>query len=332
MKILITGNAGLIGANLSNFLIKKRHKVIGIDDLSGGNKSYIHQKIEFFHGDITTKRTIDFIFKKYRPDIVVHTAAQPAPGIAPYVRYLTYNTNVVGTMNLINASVKHNIKKFIFFSSMDVYGTNKSPFTENMMPKPTNSYGISKYCAEMDLKCAHDEFGMDYCILRPHQIFGKYQNLNDPYRNVICIFIRNILYGNGDINVYGDGLQKRAFSDVQYILKPIENIINSGSKNKIYNLGADKPTTILEVAKLAQKIAKKFGYKKTQIKHLSPRKEEKYMWCNHKMAKRDLNFEDKTDLEKLITILFQFAIKEPRGDIKKIKLELVKGIPEYWNI
>jgi UDP-glucose 4-epimerase len=332
-RILVTGNAGLIGANLCDFLAAKfKYKLTGIDNLSGGQKKNISFGITFYKKDVCNTRAINSIFQYEEPDVVIHCAAQPAPGLAPFIRHKTFETNVLGHASLINASITNDVKKFIFMSSMDVFGDNTAPFTENMIPRPTNSYGISKYACELDLKVAYEEFGLPYTIIRPHQIFGKCQNLNDPYRNVICIWIRNIIHGDQKINVYGDGNQKRAFSSVKYIMDPIENIINnSGLSNEIYNLGADTPSKIIDVAKLTQKIAnKRYGYNSTII-HLEPRREEKYMWCDHTKAKQNLGFRDETDLEELIIELFEYAFTEPKRPLQKIEPEITKNLPSYWK-
>lgn len=333
-KILITGNAGLIGANLCEFLAtRSKYRIIGIDDLSGGQKKNVGFGVTFYKKNVCNTRAINSIFQYEKPNIVIHCAAQPAPGLAPFIRHKTFETNILGHANLINASIVNDVKKFIFMSTMDVYGENMAPFTEDMTPRPTNSYGISKYACELDLDMAYDEFKLDYTIIRPHQIFGKYQNLNDPYRNVICIWIRNIIHGDQKINVYGDGNQMRAFSHVRYILEPVKNAIDitTTKRNKIYNLGADIPTKIIDVARLTQKIAnRRYGYNPT-IVHLEPRREKKYMWCNHTKAKEELGFIDKTDLEELVIELFEYALTEPKSPLQKIEPEITKNLPSYWK-
>ena len=328
-KILITGVAGFFGSNISRHLIPKGFEIVGIDNLSGG---YIHNlidEIKFYNYDITDAQNVDNIIKTEKPEYILHLAAYAAEGLIHYIRNYNYLNNLLGTTNIINSAVNNNVKKIIFTSSMAVYGDkNTPPFTEDMTPMPIDPYGIAKYACELDLKTAKEHFGLEYSIIRPHNIVGKYQNIWDKYRNVIGIWIRQAL-DNEKISVYGDGKQKRAFSDINYMFAPIEKLLNEHN-GEIFNLGSDSPITIVDAAQIVQKCAKKFGFN-PQITFLEERKEAKYAFCDHKKAKEMLDFSDNTDLEKVVYDMFSWAISSPKEDIKKMEYEINKNMYSFWG-
>lgn len=213
-------------------------------------------------------------------------------------------------------------------NSMTVYGDQTPPFTEEMGYKPSDPYAIAKMAVELDLKDAYERHGLNYAVVRPHNVHGIYQNIWDRYRNVIGIFIRRALNGE-DLLVYGDGKQVRAFSDVKYYMKPMEKLIKE-HPGETFNIGADKPTTILELAEIVQKVAFEDG-KSVKIKHKEPRNEVKVAYCDHTKAKKLLGFEDQTKLEELIKEMYFWAKEQPNRKVKKMKKEVKKGLYSYWK-
>lgn len=325
-KVLITGVAGMIGANLSRYLYDSGYEVIGIDDLSGGFKSHVDKEVNFYNTNCCDKK-VSKIFKKHKPDYVYHLAAYAAEGLSPFIRNFNYQNNVIGSTNIINACIENNVKKIIFTSSMAVYGHAKAPFTEDMIPTPADPYGVAKYAVEMDLALAKEQFGLDYSIVRPHNVVGRYQNIWDRYRNVIGIWIRQALNGE-PITIYGDGTQTRAFSDVWYILGPLYQLMKTDCD--VVNIGADKEYTILDVAKILQKLAGFYGYP-TMIKHLEARHEVKHAYCDHSKAKELLGFKDESNLTNMISDLFQWAKEQPKRKIKSMDYEITKNIYSFWK-
>lgn len=330
--VLITGVAGLLGSHFSTYLLNKGFKVIGIDNLSGGYKDFIDQRLiksQTFHQiDLSNHKALDKIFKENKIDYVYHFAAYAAEGLSPFIRRFNYENNLICSTNVINNCIKYNIKKIIFTSSMAVYGIGKPPFKEDQRPQPEDPYGIAKYAVEMDLKQACEQFGLQYNIVRPHNVVGTNQNIWDKYRNVIGIWIRETLQGN-TINIFGDGKQKRAFSDIKYYMEPFKKLMSLKNCDT-FNIGADKEYTILEVAKLVQKIANKFDYY-PEIKHLEPRHEVKIAYSDHTKAKKLLKFKDNTNLEKTITDMFVWALKQPKRKVKKMTYEVDKNIYSFWK-
>jgi len=322
-KLLITGVAGLIGSHFAKYLLDKGYEVWGIDDFSGGYHDYIDHRIKGRWFNILDTLLLEQVFEEAKPDYVYHFAAYAAEGLSPFIRNFNYQNNLICSVDVINQCIKHNVKKIIFTSSMAVYGNNQAPFTEDMQPKPEDPYGIAKYAVEMDLKQAHDQFGLNYSIVRPHNVVGIYQNIWDKYRNVIGIWIRRVL--NGDtIQIFGDGEQKRAFSDVKYCMEPFEKLMTMGD-GEIFNIGADKEYTLNKVANIVKSIVD------GQIEYIEQRHEVKNAYCNHDKAKRELGFEDKTDLAQTIKEMFRWAIKQPNREIKQMDYEIDKGMYSYWK-
>lgn len=328
-KVLITGIAGLLGSHFSRYLLAKGYDVVGIDDFSGGFKENIADGIYCSTINLSDLAAVDKFFKEHRFDYVYHFAAYAAEGLSPFIRKFNYTNNLIASANLITSSINYDVKKFIFTSSMAVYGSsNIPPFTEDMQPCPIDPYGVAKYAVEMDLKLAQEQFGLDYTIIRPHNVVGVYQNIWDRYRNVIGIWIRKTL-NNEPLTIFGDGLQKRAFSDMEFYNEPFEKVMTQFG-GEIFNIGADKERTLLETAHLVQKCASNFGYK-PDIVHLEPRHEAKYAFSDHKKAKTLLNFEDNTNLELTINKMFEWALTQPNREIKNMKYETVKNIYTFWK-
>lgn len=328
-KVLITGMAGLLGSNFSRYLINKGYDVIGIDNFSGGYKENLPEGAKCADIDLADLEAVDKFFAEEKPEYVYHFAAYAAEGLSPFIRKHNYTNNLICSANLITCSINHDVKKFIFTSSMATYGSeNIPPFKEDMQPKPIDPYGVAKYAVEMDLKLAHDQFGLNYSIIRPHNVVGVYQNIWDRYRNVIGIFIRKAI-NNEDLTIFGDGLQKRAFSDMKYYNEPFEKLMFDFD-GEIFNLGADKERTLLETAQLVQKCAKKYGFN-PGIVHLEERHEAKSAYSNHDKAKKLLNFKDETDLEKTIDEMFKWALTQPNRELKKMDYEICKNIYSYWS-
>ena len=329
MKIFVTGCAGLLGANYTRHLLNNGHEVIGIDDLSGGYKAFIAkgEKFKFIKLNLEKRKKLVELFEEHKPDALLHFAAYAAEGLSPFIRNFNYRNNLICSANLINECINHNTK-FIFTSSMAVYGEQEPPFTEDKRPQPVDPYGIAKYAVECDLKLAHEQFGLRYNIVRPHNVLGIYQNIWDRYRNVIGIFIRKTL-NRQPILVYGDGEQTRAFSDIKYYMKPFDKLLEDYD-GEIFNIGADKYFTLNHVAESVQKIGKKYGYE-VPIEHGEARHEVKHAYCDHTKAKNMLNFKDETDLEDLIDNMFIWAMKQPKRKVKNMEYEVVKDIYDYWR-
>ena len=331
MNILITGVAGLLGSRLSDWIIKNKseYTVIGIDDLSGVYKENINPNVKFLEMNLVDD-SLSYVFQKYKIDYVFHFAAYAAEGLSPFIRCYNYDNNLKATANIVNQCIKYDVKRLVFTSTLAVYGHGYGGiFDEEQIPKPIDPYGVAKFACEMDIQIAGEQHGLDWCIIRPHNVYGIKQNIWDKYRNVIGIFIRRAI-NNQPLLVYGDGEQTRAFSDIQYYMKPFHMLRRDTHNGEIFNLGADQEYRLIDVAKMVKSVANMY-FIDAKIKHVEPRHEVKNAYCDHSKAKFLLNFEDKTDLKDLISKMFRWAMSEPERSVKKFKYEVKKGIYEYWK-
>lgn len=327
-RVLITGVAGLIGSHLAEYLLGKGYTVYGIDDLSGGYAENVPEEIPLYTINLGDRKRLKKVFNEIGPDYVYHFAAYAAEGLSPFIRNFNYSNNLLCSVNVINECIKNNVKKIIFTSSMAVYGKGRPPFRESAQPAPEDPYGISKYAVEMDLKQAYEQFGLRYSIIRPHNVVGVRQNIWDKYRNVIGIWIRRVLKGESII-IFGDGEQKRAFSNIKFCLEPMEKLMTQHD-GQVFNLGSDKEYTLNDVAKIVQEVAKEFNLN-PQVEHLEARHEVKNAYCSHAKAEEWLNFKDKTNLRETIREMFIWAMKQEDRKVKKMPYEIEKNMYSYWK-
>jgi UDP-glucose 4-epimerase len=254
-----------------------------LDDLSGGFQENVPSQATFIQGSINDVELVNKLFANHRFEYVFHLAAYAAEGLSHFIKRFNYTNNVIGSVNLINASVNSGtVKCFVFTSSIAVYGRNQLPMKEEMTPAPEDPYGIAKYAVELDLKEAHEMFDLNFIVFRPHNVYGENQNIGDPYRNVIGIFMNQILQGK-PLTLFGDGKQTRAFSyisDVAPILA--ESVHRKVAYNDVFNVGADTPYTILE---LAETVCLEMGVKPS-LRFLEPRNEVVHAFSSHEKAQR----------------------------------------------
>lgn len=328
IKILITGAAGLLGNNLSRHFISKGFRVVGVDDFSGGFKDLVHENVHLYECNLTDDKKVSQIFMTEKPDYVFHFAAYAAVGLSPFIRRHNYMNNVVASANVINACVNYGVQKLIFASSMGVYGTQDPPFVESQRPMPEDPYGIAKFTIEQDIHAAGRLFGLRYSIVRPHNVFGVYQNIWDKYRNVIGIWIRQSLSGQ-PLTIYGEGKQMRSFSDIEFYMEPFEKLLELGD-GEIYNIGADSYVSISEAASRFQSVAKHNGLD-TSVIHLEPRDEVIFAYYDHSKAKSQLGFKDGTHFENLVNKMIIWAKSQPQRPVKLMDYEIEKGMYSYWK-
>lgn len=330
-SILITGNAGLFGSNMADWILENRpdYEVVGIDDLSGGYLENIDPRVIFYKRDLSEDSVSD-IFEKHEFMYVYHMACYAAEGLSPFMRKFNYRNNVVSTVNIVNECIRNDVKRLVYTSSMSVYGHGKmdlSMFDENDVPCPIDPYGISKYACEMDIRVAGEQHGLDWCIIRPHNIVGPKQNIWDRYRNVIGIWMYQILHGEPML-IYGDGNQTRAFSYIKDNLEPLWNaaVLPEASK-EIVNLGGKVPYTINEAAEILMEVT---GYDK--VEHREQRHEVKYAVSTYQKSVDLLGFRQTTSLRDMIVEMWEWAKQQPeRPRYKWGSYEIEKGIYSYWK-
>src|SRR5919201_4695884 len=283
MAILVTGAAGFIGSHVVEHLLGRGHEVVGLDDLSGGFIDNLPKGTIFCQVSVLDATLVARIFAEHRFTHVFHLAAYAAEGLSHFIRRFNYTNNVIGSVNLINEAVRHDVKRFVFTSSIAVYGKNQLPMTEDLVPQPEDPYGISKYAVELDLRAAHELFGLDSVVFRPHNVYGERQNIADRYRNVIGIFMNQVLQGQ-PMTVFGDGLQTRAFSHVDDVAPIIARSVTvDAARNEVFNIGADTPYTTLSIA---NEVARALDAGPADIVYLEPRKEVVHAFSDHRKLER----------------------------------------------
>jgi UDP-glucose 4-epimerase len=324
---LVTGGAGFIGSHVADYLLKTGHRVVVLDDLSGGYEDNVPAGASFVRGSILDHAVIDSLFRTHKFDYVYHLAAYAAEGLSHFIKRFNYANNVIGSVNLINAAVNFGAKRFVFTSSIAVYGAGQTPMKEEMTPAPEDSYGIAKFAIEQELRVSHEMFGLDYTIFRPHNVYGEGQNIGDRYRNVVGIFMNQLLKGE-PMSVFGDGEQERAFTHVRDVAPLIAECVDfEGARNELFNVGADVPFT---VNKLAKVVAAAMG-KEVKVRHLEPRNEVKFAFSDHSRSERVFGKRPATSLEEGIALMAEWVNQKGARVSSVFKdIEIMKNLPPSW--
>jgi UDP-glucose 4-epimerase len=329
MKILITGVAGLLGSRLADWIIENVQdaEVVGIDDLSGGYRENLNPKVIFWQQNLV-EHPIENAFDVHRFDYVFHFAAYAAEGLSPFIRQYNYENNLVATARIINNCIKYNVKRLVFTSTLAVYGHGDGDiFDEAQKPNPIDPYGVAKYACEMDIQIANEQHGLDYSIIRPHNVYGIKQNIWDKYRNVLGIWMYQHMNGE-PMTIFGDGEQTRAFSYIDDIVEPLWNAaIRPEASKEIINLGGveewsinDANTVLVDVIGRGDVVYKEGRH---EVKHSIP---------TFQKSIDILGFEHKTTLKEGLTKMWDWAQEQPkRNRFVWENYELDNGIYSFWK-
>jgi UDP-glucose 4-epimerase len=328
IRSLVTGGAGFIGSHVVKHCLALGHEVVVLDDLSGGFEDHIPAGAIFVQGSVSDELLVTSLFEEYKFTYVYHLAAYAAEGLSHFIRRFNYNNNLIGSINLINESVKHKVKCFVFTSSIAVYGAGQLPMREDMVPMPEDPYGVAKYAVELDLKAAHEMFGLNYVVFRPHNVYGENQNIGDKYRNVIGIFMNQIMQGQS-LTIFGDGEQTRAFSFIDDVAIPIAKSINiPAAYNQVFNIGADRPYTVNELAKV---VGACFGVT-PEIKYLQARNEVMHAYSDHTKAHSVFGQGSNIGLQEGINRMAVWAEKVGARKSKEFEnIEIYEKLPQGWE-
>ena len=328
--ILITGVAGLLGSRMADWIIenKPEYTVIGIDNLFGGYIENVNERVKFFKRELSSCN-LDDIFSENDIEYVFHFAAYAAEGLSPFMRKFNWSNNVMSTANIINACIKYKVKRLIYTSSMSVYGPGieGKRFTEDLQPNPQDPYAISKYACEMDIASAGKTHDLDWCIIRPHNVYGVKQNIWDKYRNVLGIWMHQKL-NNKHLTIYGDGKQTRAFSYIDDCLEPMWNaaVLESASK-EIVNLGGTISFSINNAMEIMQKVIGE-----TPVDYLEARYEIKHAIPSFEKSIKLLGYKETTDLENGIREMWEWANTQPnRRQYIWENYEITDKLYSYWK-
>lgn len=332
MRVLVTGCAGLLGSRLIEWIYDNVPDVyiVGVDDLSGGLRENLSTRLlqqgEFHKLDLATADLNVLAEAGQSFDYVFHFAAYAAEGLSPFIRKFNYTNNLIATANLINYCIAREVKRLVFTSSMAVYGFGNPPFKEDDARNPIDPYGVAKYACEMDIQIAGEQHGLDWCIIRPHNVYGRGQNIFDPYRNVLGIWMYRHL-NEKPLLIYGDGEQTRAFSYIDDSLPCLwRAAVDEKCSKQTINLGGINHTSILEAAHI---LADVMGSGK--IEFAPARHEVKHAHSTWDKSVELLGFEHKTDLHDGLVQMWQWVKKLPmRERFIWSEYELNRGLYSMW--
>jgi UDP-glucose 4-epimerase len=327
--VLVTGGAGFIGSHVVGELLQRGYEVTVLDDLSGGFRDNVPAGAELVVGSITDAGLVDRLFRTHQFEYVCHFAAYAAEGLSHFIKQFNYTNNLIGSVNLINASINAGVKCFAFTSSIAVYGTSPVlPMTEDTPPHPEDPYGVAKLAVEQELAINKRFFDMNYVVFRPHNVYGERQNVADRYRNVIGIFMNQIMQGE-PMTIFGDGTQTRAFSHIDDVAPHIARSVHEPAAcNQVFNVGADQPYTVND---LAQTVAEVFDADPA-IRHLPARNEVKHAFASHDKVARLLGAKATVSLREGIARMAHWAQKVGARESSRFdNIEIRKNLPPSWK-
>jgi UDP-glucose 4-epimerase len=328
-RVLVTGGAGFIGAHVTKALLDAGHQVDVVDDLSGGFRRNLDPRGNFFPISILDHDSLNRLFVERDYDYVYHLAAYAAEGLSHFIRRFNYQNNVTGSINILNASVNTGVKRIVFTSSIAVYGEGQTPMREDQTPEPEDPYGIAKYAVELDLRAAARMFGMEYVILRPHNVYGEFQNIADKYRNVIGIFLNQGLLGK-PLSIFGDGSQTRAFTYVRDLIPIFLDCMTSPlARNGTFNIGSDQPSTVNDLVDIIRAV---LGRPDLHVEHLPARREVVHAFSDHQAAANAFGHLPTTRLLDGVRAMATWAqTMEPSDPVEFSAIEIGQELPKSWN-
>ena len=247
MKYLVTGAAGFIGANIAQKLLDSGHQVTTIDNLSSGYEAYIPKHCLFIRGDLSDATSIDQLnCDKF--DAILHIAGQSSGEVSFESPIYDINSNTVSTLRLLDYAVKTGCKRFIYASSMSVYGqqSDKEKFSEEDVVKPKSFYAVGKLSSELYLRIYKEQFGIDYTALRYFNVYGEGQNFSNLKQGIISIYLKQFIDDDFKVvNIKGSPNRFRDLSHIDDVTKvSIEAIDNQEFFNEIIKIGTGEKTTV----------------------------------------------------------------------------------------
>ena len=292
MRILLTGGAGFIGSWVAENYLKVGHEVLIYDNLSSGTVENIPQHAEFIEGDICDYSLLEKTFNKFKPDIVNHHAAQINVRVSVENPVIDAQTNILGSINLLQLSVRNNPIKFIFASTGGaIYGEPEViPADELTEKQPLSPYGTSKLCVENYLNYYKNIYNLDYTILRYSNVYGERQNPHGE-AGVVAIFCTNILNGT-DCKVFGSGNQTRDYVHCEDVAKA--NTLSINSRSGIYNIGTSVNTSVNDIVDKLSRISG-IDFK---VDHIPAKSGEvEHISLDNSLANKSLNWSPQIDFD-----------------------------------
>lgn len=328
MVDLVTGGAGFIGSHVVDALLAAGRDVLVLDDLSGGSRGNVDSNAQLVTGSVTDEALVRSTFERHPIERVFHLAAYAAEGLSHFIKTFNYRTNLVGSATVLAASINHCVEYVVFTSSAAVYGDAPLGVTEDTTPVPEDSYGIAKWAVEQELAASQRIFDTSFTIFRPYNVFGSRQNMADPYRNVIAIFMRQVL-GGEPLTIFGSGEQTRSFTHVTNVAPVIAaspDVV--GAKNQTFNIGGTESCSVNELALL---VCAALDAPNHPIVHLDPRFEVEHVIPNPSKAvslfgpQRGLTMAD-----GLSEMAAWARTVGPQRPSRFGEIEIRRGLPPSW--
>ena len=330
MKIFVTGIAGFLGSNLADYYIKKGFTVSGCDNLVGGDLDNISKEVIFHKADCEDLNKMKEIIKGY--DVVIHAAAYAHESLSIFSPYLISRNIINGSTSVFSAAVSNKVKRIVFCSSIARYGEVKIPYIEKGPVKPSDPYGISKLAAEKILINLCNTYNVEYNIAVPHNIIGIKQKYDDPFRNVASIMI-NLMLQNRQPIIYGDGEQKRSFSDVDDCIYCIDKLATDPNiKSELVNIGPGSENEIT-INELFRKISNQLKFNQEPLYKSERVNEVKNAICSSSFSEKLLNYKSNQNIDGIISKMIDFIkAKGPKEFSYNYQIEINNDLtPDTWS-
>lgn len=326
--VLVTGAAGFIGSHVTCELLARGYRVVALDDLSGGVRDNVDARAAFVEGSILDVPLLERLFAEHRFEAVFHLAAYAAEGLSHFIKRFNYQNNLIGSVNLINAAVNHDVRCFVFTSSIAVYGNATPPVHEELPLTPEDPYGIAKAAVEQELRVCRELFGLRSIVFRPHNVYGERQNIGDRYRNVVGIFMNQILQGR-PLSIFGDGTQTRAFSHIADVAPVIAQAMERPEAyDQTFNLGAERPYSLNE---LGQAVSDAMGVPFVP-QYLPARVETQHTHASHEKARRLLGCEERVSLQEGLAAMAAWVKSVGARESRSFgALEIERNLSSSWR-
>jgi UDP-glucose 4-epimerase len=334
-RILVTGAAGFMGSHLVDHLVADGHEVHGVDDMSGGFWRNIHPDSHFTQLDLRDTQATRDLVRGIRPQLLYHLAADATEGRSQFTPIQCTERNYVAYLNTLVPAVESGLERVVVTSSMSVYGAQPPPFDEEMAPEPEDIYGIAKAAMEKATEILSQVHGFEYVIVRPHNVYGPRQNIADPYRNVIGIFINRLLQGK-HYYIYGDGEQKRAFTYVDDFT-PYMAATGFAPEcvGQVINIGPREEHTINAMSDMLLELFYEGQEPEIEPVHLPSRPQEvREAYCTVDKAEGLLGYKTSVDLDEGLRRMLEWARDLGPQESRYLEdgLELVSGdVPATWR-
>ena len=330
MHIFITGIAGFLGSNLADFYLSKGFKVSGCDNLVGGSIDNVDQRVKFYSGNCEDLKFMTEITKD-NVDVLCHSAAYAHEGLSSISPTLICNNNVTGSVAVFTAAIKNKVKRIVYCSSMARYGDVSVPFRENQQINPVDPYGVSKVAAEKILEILCKTHGVEYNIAVPHNIIGPKQKYDDPFRNVVSIMVNMMLQNRKPI-IYGDGEQKRCFSDIEDCMFCLDKLLlDKNIKSEVVNIGPDEE--FISINDLYKKLSNKLQFNLEANYFPGRPNEVKHAICSSDKARKILDYKTTVSLDASIDKVIKYIKNNgPRKFTYNYELEIDnEKTPKTWK-